>query len=82
VSQVQGLAHRKQWNPERQSFHTGRFPLADAMDSYTIGPMSADKHKQIGFWRGARSFIKQNANFEKSKKLKADQTNFKTRNDS
>jgi hypothetical protein len=44
--------------------------------AYTIGPMSADQHKQIGIRGGARSFqlrggsIKQNENFEKSHKLK------------
>jgi hypothetical protein len=42
----------------------------------TIGPMSADQHKQIGIRRGATSFnmstvhIKQNVNIEKSQKLK------------
>jgi hypothetical protein len=40
--------------------------------AYTIGQMSADKHKQIGILRGATSFnvridfIQQNKNFEKS----------------
>jgi hypothetical protein len=26
-------------------------------NAYTIGPMSADEHKQIGIRRGARSFL-------------------------
>jgi hypothetical protein len=40
--------------------------------SYTVGPMSADQHKQIGIRRGATPFnlstvyIEQNVNFEKS----------------
>jgi hypothetical protein len=44
--------------------------------AFTIGPMSADQHKQIGIWRGATPFnmstvyIKQNVNFEKSRELK------------
>jgi hypothetical protein len=44
--------------------------------AYTIGPMSADQHKQIGIQGGARSFqlrggsIKQNESFEKSQELK------------
>jgi hypothetical protein len=44
--------------------------------AYTIGPMSADQHKQIGIRGGARSFqlrggsIKQNESFEKSQELK------------
>jgi hypothetical protein len=42
----------------------------------TIGPMSADQHKQIGIRGGAMSFqlrggsIKQNENFEKSQESK------------
>jgi hypothetical protein len=45
--------------------------------AYTIGPMSADQHKQIGIRGGARSFqlrggsIKKNESFEKSQELKS-----------
>jgi hypothetical protein len=51
--------------------------------AYTIGPMSADQHKQIGIRGGARSFqlrgdsIKQNESFEKSQELKSRSENFK-----
>jgi hypothetical protein len=51
--------------------------------AYTIGPMSADQHKQIGIRRGARSFqlrggfIKQNENFENSQEIKGRSENFK-----
>jgi hypothetical protein len=44
--------------------------------AYTIGPMSADQHKQIGIRGGARSIqlrggsIKQHESFEKSQELK------------
>jgi hypothetical protein len=47
-----------------------------SIDCCSIGPMSADQHKQIFIWGGARSFqlrgvsIKQNENFEKSQELK------------
>jgi hypothetical protein len=40
-----------------------------------IGPMSADQHKQIGIWGGARSFqlrggsIEQNENVEKYQEI-------------
>jgi hypothetical protein len=49
----------------------------------TIGPMSADQHKQIGIRGGARSFqlrggsIKQNERFEKSQELESRSENFK-----
>jgi hypothetical protein len=49
----------------------------------TIGPMSADQHKQIGIRGGARSFqlrdgsIMQNENFENSQELKGRSENFK-----
>jgi hypothetical protein len=42
------------------------------LKAFTIDPMSADQHKQIGIRRGATPFnmstvyIKQNVNFEKS----------------
>jgi hypothetical protein len=51
--------------------------------AYTIGPMSADQHKQIGIRGGARSFqlrggsMKQNESFEKSQELKSRSENFK-----
>jgi hypothetical protein len=51
--------------------------------AYTIGPMSADQHKQIGIRGGARSFqlrggsIKLNESFEKSQELKSQSENFK-----
>jgi hypothetical protein len=44
--------------------------------AFTMGPVSADQHKQIRIWRGATPFnmstvyIKQNINFEKSQELK------------
>jgi hypothetical protein len=50
--------------------------------------MSADRHKQTGIRRAARSFqlrggfIKENENFENSQELKVDQKNLKTRSDS
>jgi hypothetical protein len=49
-SKVRGLAYRTHWRPEHQSCHTGRFLLAAALNCLycTIGPMSADEHKQIG----------------------------------
>jgi hypothetical protein len=51
--------------------------------AFTIGPMSAEQHKQIGIRGGARSFqlrgdsIKQNESFEKSQELKSRSENFK-----
>jgi hypothetical protein len=51
AAEVRGLAPRKHWIPVRQSSHTGGFQLA-----YTIGPMSAEQHKQIGIRQGATSF--------------------------
>jgi hypothetical protein len=69
---VQGLAHRKQWNPVRQTSYTEEFLL-----------MSADLRKQIGIWRGTTLFnmktvyIKQNGNFEKSQELKGRSQKFK-----
>jgi hypothetical protein len=50
------LAHKTHWRPERQSSHTGWFLLAAALEAYTIGPMSADQHKQIGIGLGAHYF--------------------------
>jgi hypothetical protein len=53
--------------------------------AFTIGPMSADQHKQIGIRRGATSFnmstvyIKQNVNIEKSQELKGRSEKFKSR---
>jgi hypothetical protein len=53
--------------------------------AFTIGPMSADQHKQIGIWRGATPFnmstvyIKQNVNFEKSQELKGRSEKFNIR---
>jgi hypothetical protein len=32
VSEVRGLANKKRWRPERQSFHTGWFLLAAALN--------------------------------------------------
>jgi hypothetical protein len=51
--------------------------------AFTIGPMSADQHKQIGIWRGATPFnmstgyITQNVNFEKSQELTGRSEKFK-----
>jgi hypothetical protein len=51
--------------------------------AYTIGPILADQHKQIGIRGGARSFqlrgafMKQNGNFEKSQELKGRSEKFK-----
>jgi hypothetical protein len=51
--------------------------------AYTIGPISAEQHKQIGIRGGARSFqlrggsIKQNENCENSQELKGRSENFK-----
>jgi hypothetical protein len=53
--------------------------------AFTIGPMSADQHKQIGIRRGATPFnmstvyIKQNVNFEKSQDLKGQSEKCKSR---
>jgi hypothetical protein len=53
--------------------------------AFTIGPMSADQHKQIGIRRGATPFnmstvyIKQNLNFEKSQELKGQSEKWKSR---
>jgi hypothetical protein len=50
--------------------------------AFTIGPMSADQHKQIGIRRGATPFnmstvyIKRNVNFEKSQELKVQSEKF------
>jgi hypothetical protein len=50
--------------------------LIAALKAFTIGPMSADQHKQIGIRQGTTPFsmstvyIKQNVNFEKSQELK------------
>jgi hypothetical protein len=61
----------------------GKLPVF-ARTAYTNGPISADQHKQIGIRGGARSFqlrggfMKQNGNFEKSEKLRADQKILKT----
>jgi hypothetical protein len=50
--------------------------------AYTIGPMSADQHKQISIVRRARShllrggFMKQNEIFEKSPELKGHSEKF------
>jgi hypothetical protein len=80
------LAQIKHWNPQRQSFHNERFLSAVAMKAYTIGPMSADQHKQFGILRGSRScqlrggFIKQNENFEKSQELKGRSEKFENQN--
>jgi hypothetical protein len=74
---VQRLAHRKNWHPVCQSSYTLEdFHWLLLLWAFTIGPMSADTHKQIGIWRGATSFsmrtvfLKQNRNFEKSQELK------------
>jgi hypothetical protein len=55
---MRGLAHKKHWRQERQSSHIGWFLLAAALNGLyrTIGPMSADQHKQIGIRGGPRSF--------------------------
>jgi hypothetical protein len=51
--------------------------------AYTIGPMSANQHNQIGIRGGARSFqlrrgsIKQNESFEKSQESKGRSENVK-----
>jgi hypothetical protein len=51
--------------------------------AYTIGPISAEQHKQIGIRGGARSFqlrggsIKQTEYFENSQELKGRSENFK-----
>jgi hypothetical protein len=53
--------------------------------AFTIGPMSADQHKQIGIRRGATPFnmstvhIKQNVNIEKSQELKGRSEKLKSR---
>jgi hypothetical protein len=89
-SNVRGLAHRKYWNPARQSFHTGGVLVAAVEGLYYIGPLSADQHKQIGIRRAATAhipnvsaqfnvrtfFIKQKENFEKSQDLKGRSENF------
>jgi hypothetical protein len=63
--------------------HTGGFLLVEGK-AFTIGPMSADQHKQIGIQRGATPFnmstvyIKQNVNIEKSQELKGRSEKFKS----
>jgi hypothetical protein len=64
-SKVRGLALRKHWHLERQSSHTEWFLLA-----YTIGPMSADQHKQIGIRGGARFFQLRGASIKQNEKFK------------
>jgi hypothetical protein len=50
-------------------------------EAFTIGPMSADQHKQIGAtpFNMSTVYIKQNVIFEKSQELKGRSEKFKIR---
>jgi hypothetical protein len=66
-----------------QSAQSQGFLLVVAIEAFTIGPMSADQHYQIGIRRVATSFrmrtdfINQSENFEKSQKLEGRSEKFK-----
>jgi hypothetical protein len=53
---VLGLAHRKYWNPGANPLTLEDSYCLRLWKAFTIGPMSADQHKQIGIRRGATPY--------------------------